>query len=251
VTCVLIADRDSRSRRRAATALRLAGYTVESTTGAARTGSLLRRLRLDAVIVDPDAAPADTISSLRAQTDIPILVVSATADEWDKVAVLDAGADDYITKPFGVEELLARLRAVFRRSRHPATTDEPVTTAEFAIHLADRRWIRADGAEIRLTPTEWRFVEILASHPGHLVTQTEVLQKVWGPKALDKPHYLRVQIAAIRRKVEPDPARPRYFITAPGLGFRFEPHAGDQTDATTGAAVPVQHPRPTTLVRQH
>jgi two-component system KDP operon response regulator KdpE len=227
MTAVLIADPDPRTRRIATTALRLAGYTVETTGASNRVPALLRSRRPDALIVDPvDAGLVETVAALRAQSDIPILVVSATGEEWDKVAALDAGADDYLTKPFGVEELLARLRVVFRRTAPAGSPDEaPVATADFIVHLADRRWVRADGTEVRLTPTEWRFVEVLVRHAGHLVTQAELLQSVWGPKALEKSHYLRVQIAAIRRKVEPDPARPRYFITAPGLGFRFEPHA--------------------------
>jgi two-component system KDP operon response regulator KdpE len=236
MTSVLVADPDAHSRRVTATALRLAGYTVESAAEASRTMSLLRRRRLDALILDPDAAAADIVHALRAQTDVPILVVSAAANEWDKVAVLDAGADDYLTKPFGVEELLARLRVAFRRGKQPGTADEPITTADFTVHLADRQWIRTDGAEVHLTPTEWRFVEILVRRAGHLVTQREVLQSVWGPKALDKAHYLRVQIAGIRRKVEPDRARPRYFITAPGLGFRFEPHRA--ADGPTAGVAP-------------
>jgi two-component system, OmpR family, KDP operon response regulator KdpE len=225
MTAVLVADPDPRARRLTTAALRVAGYTVETSTASARTASRLRRRRLDALIVDPaDAAAVETISALRAQTDIPILVVSTTAMEWDKVAVLDAGADDYLTKPFGVEELLARLRAVLRRVIQIDKVDVPVTTADFTIHLRDRRWLQRDGTEVRLTPTEWRLVEMLVRHAGHLVTQAELLQGVWGPKAIDKPHYLRVQLTAIRRKVEPDPARPRYFITASGLGLRFDPH---------------------------
>jgi two-component system, OmpR family, KDP operon response regulator KdpE len=224
MTAVLVADPDSHARRMATTALRLAGYTVETTAAPGRIGPLLRRRRPDALILDPvGTSLVETVSALRAQTDIPILVVSATASEWDKVAALDAGADDYLTKPIGVEELLARLRVVFRRTP-PAETprEEPVTTDDFVVHLADRRWVTTAGAEVRLTPTEWRFVEILLRHAGHLVTQAELLRGVWGPKALEKSHYLRVQIAGIRRKVEPDPAHPRYFITAPGLGFRFD-----------------------------
>jgi two-component system KDP operon response regulator KdpE len=239
LTALLIADPDAGARRRTAAALRLAGYTVESTGVFERTASLLRRRRPSALILDPDGAgPVETVSTLRAQTDIPILVISATSGEWDKVAMLDAGADDYLTKPFGVEELLARLRAVFRRTTPTPTDQEPITTSDFTIHLADRRWVQSDGTEIHLTPIEWRFIEMLVSHPGHLVTQADLLQGVWGPKAVEKSHYLRVQIAGIRRKVEPEPGRPRYFITAPGLGLRFEPHpAGDTEDLPASAAV--------------
>jgi two-component system KDP operon response regulator KdpE len=225
MTAVLVADPDRSTLRPTATALRLAGYTVETTTASARTAAKLRRRSLDALIVDP--ADAGAVSALRAQTDIPILVVSTSAYESNKVAMLDAGADDYLTKPFGVEELLARLRAALRRVTRPdsldGTEEVAVTTADFTVDLRDRRWRQHDGIEVRLTPTEWRLVEMLMRRPGHLVTQAELLEGVWGPKAVSKSHYLRVQLAAIRRKVEPDPARPRYFITAPGLGLRFEP----------------------------
>jgi two-component system KDP operon response regulator KdpE len=144
-------------------------------------------------------------------------VVTDQDDEVSKVSVLDAGADDYLTKPFGIAELLARLRATLRRSSHPVD-ESPVTTADFTIHLADRRWLPADGSEVRLTPTEWKVVEMLVNRPGHLVTQAELLQAIWGPKAIERTEYLRVHMTTIRRKVEPDPAHPRYFLTAPGLG---------------------------------
>ena len=108
------------------------------------------------------------------------------------------------------------------------TAEAPITTPDFAIHLTDRRWVRNDGTEVKLTPIEWRLVEMLVSHAGHLVTQAELLQHVWGPKAVTKTHYLRVYLAGIRHKIEPDPSRPRYFITAPGLGLRFDPSACDR-----------------------
>jgi two-component system KDP operon response regulator KdpE len=225
MTAVLIADPDRASRRETAGVLRRAGYTVETTGDVDRAAVLLRRRRrLHALIVDPVATgPAARVSDLRARTDIPILVVSLIAGEADKVAVLDAGADDYLTKPFGVEELLARLRVALRRGPGEGPDDPIVTTADFTVHLRDRRWLQSDGTEVRLTPTEWRLVEMLIRRAGHLVTQTDLLRGIWGPTATDKTNYLRVQLAAIRRKVEPQPARPRYFITAPGLGLRFDP----------------------------
>jgi two-component system KDP operon response regulator KdpE len=223
MTTVLVVDPDRHSRRLVSRALCSAGYAAETAADPSRAASLLRRRRLDAVILDPSAVGAgDAVSALRAQTDLPILVVSASDNVWDKVAVLDAGADDYLTKPFGVQELLARLRVALRRPWRPAL-DTSVTTSDFTIQLADRRWLAADGTEIVLTPTEWRVVEVLVAHAGHLVTHDELLRRVWGPGAVGKAHYLRVQMAAIRRKVEPDRTRPRYFITAPGLGLRFDP----------------------------
>jgi two-component system KDP operon response regulator KdpE len=229
VSEVLVADPDRPTRRLLMAALRFAGHSVEVARTPAQATSLLRRRRFDAVIVDPsDSGPVETVAALRAQTDIPIIVVSTAAAEWDKVTVLDAGADDYVTKPIGTEELLARLRVLLRRVPRAEDEEKPVTTADFTVHLADRRWIQRDGTEVNLTPLEWKLIDVLVRRAGHLVTQADLLQSVWGPKARDKTQYLRVQIAAIRRKVEPEPSRPRYFITAPGLGLRFDPGAGDR-----------------------
>jgi two-component system KDP operon response regulator KdpE len=229
MTTVLIADPDPRTRKLTGAALRLAGYTVESTGALARAGSLVRRRRPDALILDPtDTAPVEILSALRAQTEIPIIVVSSTTDDWDKIALLDAGADDYLAKPFGVEELLARLRVSLRRASATGTDESAIMTPDFTVHLRDRRWLRKDDTEVRLTPLEWRLVEMLVRRAGHLVTQAELLRGAWGPSAAEKTHYLRIQMAAIRRKVEPDPGRPKYFITAPGLGLRFDPNAGDR-----------------------
>ena len=178
-------------------------------------------------MIDPEGDPA-IIVGLRAVTDIPIIVVSSSGEEWDKVVMLDAGADDYLAKPYGADELLARLRALLRRRLEDDAdvADAPIITADFTIDVGDRRWTRRDGSDVRLTPTEWKLVEVLARRPGRLVTQAELLRAVWGPGAVTKTTYLRVYLAAIRQKVEPDPHRPRYFITAPGLGVRFEPEAG-------------------------
>jgi two-component system, OmpR family, KDP operon response regulator KdpE len=235
MTSVLICDPDTSTRRMTAAALRGSGYTVETATTPKQTRSLLQRRRLSAVICDPSRSsgngaidtPTTTVAAIRALTEIPILVVFPSTEEWDKVTLLDAGADDYLAKPYGIEELLARLRAALRRSS-PAQvpSDPPITTADFTVDLADRRWVRFDGTEVRLTPTEWRLVEVLIRRPGHLVTQAELLRRVWGPDSLDKPEYLRVYLNGIRHKVEPDPARPRYFITAPGVGLRFQTSPG-------------------------
>ena len=226
MTTVLVADSDLRLRRRTAAALRLSGYTVETANTLKQIMSLVRRRRLEAVILDPsDGRPAEIVSDLRMRTDAPIIVVTDCDEEWDKVSVLDAGADDYLTKPFGIEELLARLRVTLRR-RAKDDHQQPITTPDFTIDLEDRRWLRADGAEVRLTATEWKLVEMLVRHPRRLVTQADLLQGVWGPEAAGKTVYLRVHMTAIRHKVEPDPSHPRYFITAPGLGLRFDPDGG-------------------------
>jgi two-component system, OmpR family, KDP operon response regulator KdpE len=137
------------------------------------------------------------------------------------VAALDAGADDYVTKPFGMDELLARLRAAVRRSAGPAADEPVVTTPDFTVDLAAKRVIR-DGADVRLTPTEWQLLEILARSRGRLITQKQLLQDVWGPSYGSESNYLRVYIAQLRRKLEPEPSRPRYLLTEPGMGYRFQ-----------------------------
>ena len=163
------------------------------------------------------------IRGLRTWTAVPIIVLSAREQEAEKVDALDAGADDYVTKPFGMGELLARVRASERRAI--ATDDEEavVRTAAFTVDLAAKKVIGADETAVRLTPTEWHLVEILVRHPGKLVSQRQLLQEVWGPRYEEETNYLRVYMAQIRRKLEPEPARPRYFITEPGMGYRFEP----------------------------
>ena len=140
--------------------------------------------------------------------------------ESDKVAALDAGADDYVTKPFGMDELLARLRAALRRAT-PAEEDATIETEHFTVDLAAKR-VTAGGDEVRLTPTEWHIVEVLVRNRGKLVTQRQLLKEVWGPKYEDETNYLRVYMAQLRHKLEPESSQPRYFITEPGMGYRFE-----------------------------
>ncbi|MCB1002938.1 MAG: winged helix-turn-helix domain-containing protein, partial [Acidimicrobiales bacterium] len=178
----------------------------------------------DVVILDlglPGLDGIEVVRGLRGWSQVPIVVLSVREGEADKVAALDAGADDYVTKPFGMDELLARLRAALRRS---AAFDEPaaVATADFTVDLAARRVVR-DGHEVHLTPTEWHLVEALVRHPGKLVGQRDLLQEVWGPQYGTETNYLRVYLAQVRRKLEPDSSRPRYFLTEPGMGYRFEP----------------------------
>jgi two-component system, OmpR family, KDP operon response regulator KdpE len=148
-------------------------------------------------------------------------VLSARGDEAQKVHALDIGADDYVTKPFGMNELLARLRAATRRIG--PTTDEPVVdVGDFVIDLASKRVALGDGEPVRLTPTEWQLLEVLARHRGRLVTSRQLLQQVWGPAYESETHYLRVYMAQLRRKLEPDPARPRHLLTEPGMGYRLQ-----------------------------
>jgi two-component system, OmpR family, KDP operon response regulator KdpE len=162
------------------------------------------------------------IHGLRGWTRVPIIVLSVREREADKVAALDAGADDYVTKPFGINELLARLRAAIRRATPTHEQVPIVQTPDFRVDLAAKQVVR-DGREVRLTPTEWQLVELLVRNPGRLVSQQQLLHEVWGPNYGEETNYLRVFIAQIRRKLEPDPAHPRYFITEPGMGYRYQP----------------------------
>jgi two-component system KDP operon response regulator KdpE len=170
-------------------------------------------------LVLPDGQGVEVCEDVRRWSRLPIVVLSAVGDEREKVRALDAGADDYITKPFGTDELLARLRAVLRRSAE-AGGSPLVEVGEVTIDLADRRVIR-DGEEVHLTPIEFDLLRVLAQHRGRLVTHRQLLQEVWGPEYGEETHYLRVHVAHIRAKLEPDPARPRYLITEPGVGYRL------------------------------
>jgi two-component system KDP operon response regulator KdpE len=152
---------------------------------------------------------------------VPILVLSAREDEASKVEALDVGADDYVTKPFGMDELLARLRAALRRAT-PAGEEPMVSTDHFVVDLAAKRVTRGTRL-VHLTPTEWQVVEVLVRNPGKLVSQRQLLADVWGPQYRTETNYLRLYLAQIRRKLEPEPSRPRYFLTEPGMGYRFQP----------------------------
>ncbi len=224
MTRVLVVDDEPQILRGLGTNLRARGYDVETAPDGERALEVAARTHPDVVILDlglPGIDGVDVIRGLRAWTATPIIVLSARDQEQDKVEALDAGADDYVSKPFGMDELLARLRAAERRVT-PGDEDAVVVTDDFRVDLSAKRVNGSDG-DIRLTPTEWHLVEILIRHPGKLVSQRQLLQEVWGPQYQDETNYLRVYMAQIRRKLEPDPARPRYFITEPGMGYRFEP----------------------------
>ena len=231
MSTVLVFDADLVSRRRTMSAMRYGGFEVRIAHSVPEAHRLLRRNRYEALIVDPGtgAESAPVVAEFRSHTDAPIIAVSASDDQTYKVALLDAGADDYVTRPFDPEELLARVRAVSRRV--PKIEEAgPIVTPDFTMRLADRVLVRSDDTEITLSPTEWRLIEVLANHKGHLVTREDVLVSVWGPQAADKTQYLRVHMASIRRKIEPDPSHPRYFVTAPGLGLRFDPSGAGPAD---------------------
>jgi len=184
----------------------------------------MARERPDVLILDlglPDMDGTEVIRGVRGWTSTPIIVLSAWGQESQKVAALDAGADDYVTKPFGMDELLARLRAAVRRAS-PAPDEPVVTTAEFTVDLARKRVTRG-GADVRLTPTEWQLLEVLVRNADRLVTHRQLLSEVWGPGYQTEANYLRVYVANLRRKLEPDPSAPRYLLTEPGMGYRFLP----------------------------
>lgn len=182
--------------------------------------------RPDVVVLDlglPDLDGVDVIDGLRGWTTVPIIVLSARTAAADTVTALDAGADDYVTKPFGMAELLARLRAAVRRAAASTVDGEPVVDAgDFRVDLAAKKVTRDDGDEVHLTPTEWGVLELLVRHRGKLVGQRELLRAVWGPNYGTETNYLRVYLAQLRRKLEADPSRPKHLITEPGMGYRFE-----------------------------
>jgi two-component system, OmpR family, KDP operon response regulator KdpE len=225
VTRILVVDDEPQILRALAANLRARGYAVDLAGTGEAALTLAQRHRPDAVILDlglPGMDGLDVIEGLRGWTDVPIVVLSVREREAEKVAALDAGADDYITRPFGMGELLARVRAALRRST-PGETGAIVETQHFRIDLAAKRVTDESGEDVRLTPTEWGIVEVMARHPGMLVSQQQLLREVWGPQYATETNYLRVYLAQIRRKLEPDPSQPRYFITEPRMGYRFEP----------------------------
>jgi two-component system KDP operon response regulator KdpE len=222
VTRVLVIDDEGSILRALRINLTARKYEVLTAADGASGLAAMAQARPDVLILDlglPDMDGADVIKDVRGQTSTPIIVLSAAGQESTKVAALDAGADDYITKPFGMDELLARLRAAVRRAS-PAPDEPVVATEDFTVDLAAKRVAR-DGTDVRLTPTEWGLLEVLVRNRGQLVTQRQLLQGVWGEQYQTEGNYLRVYIARLRRKLEPDPSRPRYLLTEPGIGYRF------------------------------
>ncbi len=220
---ILIVDDDAQIVRALEINLRAHGYDVTTAATGEEALTTAAANVPDVVLLDlglPGLDGIDVIRGLRVWTSIPIIVLSAREGDSSKVAALDAGADDYVTKPFSISELLARTRATLRRSQ-PAPDEPIIETANLSIDLARQR-VSRDGSLVHLTPTEWAIVSHLARYPGRLVTQRQLLQHVWGPQYEHETNYLRVHLAAIRRKLEEDPAQPRYFITEPGIGYRFE-----------------------------
>jgi two-component system, OmpR family, KDP operon response regulator KdpE len=226
VTKVLVIDDEPSILRALRINLSARNYDVSTASDGASGLAAVSRDRPDVLILDlglPDMDGTDVIHGVRGWTSTPIIVLSVWGQEHQKVAALDAGADDYVTKPFGMDELLARLRAAVRRAS-PAPDEPVVTTPDFTVDLAAKR-VRREGdgdSDVRLTPTEWQLLEILVRNRGRLVTQRQLLQEVWGPAYESESNYLRVYVAQLRRKLEPEPSRPRYLLTEPGMGYRFQ-----------------------------
>ncbi|MFF7984032.1 response regulator [Streptomyces sp. NPDC007901] len=226
MTRVLVVEDDPQLVRALVINMQARQYGVDAAPDGATALRLAAARQPDVVILDlglPDMDGVDVIRALRGWTRVPILVLSARRASDEKVAALDAGADDYITKPFSMDELLARLRAAVRRTEDAPIVPETtlVETDAFTIDLLAKKVMRG-GHMVRLTPTEWHLLEILVTNPGRLITQKQLLQEVWGVSQSGKTNYLRVYMAQLRRKLEADPAHPRYLITEPGMGYRFE-----------------------------
>jgi two-component system, OmpR family, KDP operon response regulator KdpE len=225
MTRVLVVDDEPQILRALRINLSVRGYEVTTAATGAAALRAAAETHPDVIVLDlglPDIDGIEVIAGLRGWSTAPIVVLSARTDSADKVEALDAGADDYVIKPFGMDEFLARLRAAVRRGAVAAETDEPVVvTASFTVDLAAKRVIK-DGAEVHLTPTEWGMLEMLVRNRGKLVGRKELLKEVWGPAYSSETHYLRVYLAQLRRKLEVDPAHPKHLLTEAGMGYRFQ-----------------------------
>jgi two-component system KDP operon response regulator KdpE len=218
---VLVVDDEAQILRALRTSLRGAGYAVETAETAEGALAALAANPPDAVVLDlvlPDGSGTAVCRELRTWSSAPVIVLSVVGDEAEKVAALDAGADDYVTKPFGIEELLARLRAALRRTE--ASAEPVVVVGELRIDL-EKRAVSVAGEPVQLTPHEFSLLRVLACNPGKLLTHTMLLREVWGRGYGEESHYLHVYVSQLRRKLEPDPARPRFILTEPGAGYRL------------------------------
>ncbi|MDT0266229.1 response regulator [Streptomyces sp. DSM 44915] len=223
---VLVVDDEPQILRALVINLKARGYQVDTAADGATALRLAAASHPDVIILDlglPDMDGVQVITRVRGWTRLPIIVLSARQTSEEKVEALDAGADDYVTKPFGMDELLARLRAAVRRLEPVAVEQEPVVaTGGFTVDLAAKK-VQRDGHDVRLTPTEWHLLEVLIRNSGKLVSHRQLLLEVWGPTHLTETNYLRVYMAQLRRKLEADPAHPRHLVTEAGMGYRFEP----------------------------
>lgn len=222
---VLVVDDEPALARALAVNLRAHGWEVVTAADGRSALDAAATTHPDVVLLDlglPDMDGTEVIAGLRGWTTVPIVVLSARQHGEDKVEALDLGADDYVTKPFAMNELMARLRAAVRRAEEAAPTVSTVEVGTLVIDLARKRVTR-EGTDVRLTPTEWAFLELLARNLGRLVPREQVLREVWGPGYEHESHYLRVYAAQLRRKLEDDPANPRHLLTTSGLGYTLEP----------------------------
>ncbi|MET8614417.1 MULTISPECIES: response regulator [Streptomyces] len=226
-TRVLVVDDEPQIVRALVINLKARKYEVDAAADGRTALDLAASRHPDVVVLDlglPDMDGVEVIRGLRGWTRVPILVLSARHSSDEKVEALDAGADDYVTKPFGMDELLARLRAAVRRAEPVGAGEDGLTAVDtegFTVDLAAKK-VNRDGRDVRLTPTEWHLLEVLVRNTGRLVSQKQLLQEVWGPSYGTETNYLRVYMAQLRRKLEADPSHPRHFITEPGMGYRFE-----------------------------
>ncbi|GIF22982.1 two-component system KDP operon response regulator KdpE [Actinoplanes tereljensis] len=226
MTRILVVDDEPQIVRALRINLRARQYDVDTAPDGASALYAAARQHPDLVVLDlglPDMDGTEVIRGLRGWTVIPIIVLSGRADSRDKVDALDAGADDYLTKPFAIDELLARIRAVTRRGQATTEAGAAIQLGDHTVDLGARAVLTADGTDVRLSPTEWRLLEYLLRHPGKLHSQRTLLQDVWGPQYLTETNYLRQYMARLRRKLEPDPTHPRHLLTEPGMGYRFRP----------------------------
>ena len=220
---ILIVDDEPNILGTVAPLLRSRGYEVFSAMSGRAGLDAVDRDKPDLIVLDlglPDMDGVDVCRQMREATGVPILVLSARGAEGDKVAALDAGADDYVTKPFGAEELLARIRAALRRVEGPAPLSEPIVRGGLVIDRERFRVLR-DGEEVRLTPKEFELLIYLAQHPGRVLTHRVILKAIWGPNAAGQPEHLRVLVGSLRKKIEPNPSAPQYILTEPWVGYRF------------------------------
>jgi two-component system KDP operon response regulator KdpE len=232
VTRVLVVDDEPQILRALRINLQARDYEVVTASSGRGALQAASEAHPDLVVLDlglPDMDGVEVVRSLRSWTAVPILILSGRLNSQDKVQALDAGADDYVTKPFNVDELFARVRAVTRRLGEPEAP-EPVRIGDWLVDVEDRTAARANGStepdgadRLHLTPTEWQLLQALVRHPGRLVGQRQLQLQVWGPTYVEQTHYLRQYMKTLRRKLEPDPSRPRHLITEAGMGYRFQP----------------------------
>jgi two-component system KDP operon response regulator KdpE len=225
MTRVLVIDDEPQILRALRINLSVRGYEVHTAATGVEALTVAAEHKPDVVVLDlglPDMSGIEVLEGLRGWLTAPVIVLSARTDSSDKVEALDAGADDYVTKPFGMDEFLARLRAAVRRGATSVDTDQPVVeTASFTVDLAAKKVTRG-GVDVHLTPTEWGMLEMLVRHRGKLVGRDELLKEVWGPAYAKETHYLRVYLAQLRRKLEDDPSHPKHLLTEAGMGYRFQ-----------------------------